>query len=119
MENVNDEVIRATSKLRYFHEKIEDKLYEKLKLDDKLIADISSKFNIEHIKLIHKSLNHILLKHKKSRIFLIIMGKYFFIGMLTFKYIIKGLIFYYLFKKSKNLMKKPVEANDKSQNQRL
>ena len=76
MENVNDEVIRATSKLRYFHEKIEDKLYEKLKLDDKLIADISSKFNIEHIKLIHKSLNHILLKHKKSRIFVIIMGKY-------------------------------------------
>ena len=118
LHNINDEVIRAMSKLRYIPEKIEDKLYEKLNLDNKLVSEISLKFSNEHINSLHKSINHILHKHKKSRIFLIIMGKWFFIGILTFKYIIKGLIFYYIYKKSGSLFNKPKNQN-KIENQNI
>jgi len=112
-------VIRATSKLRYFHEKIEDKLYQKLKLDTKLINEISMNFKNDHIKSFHKAINHILHKQKNSRIFLILMGKWFFFGFLVFKYIIKGLILYYLYKKSDSLYKNSHNNDKTPENKRL
>lgn len=98
---------------------MEDKLYEKLKLDTKLINEISSNFRIEHIKSIHKAMNHILHKQKNSRIFLILMGKWFFFGFLIFKYIIKGLVLYYLYKKSGSLYKNSNTEEKIPENKRL
>jgi hypothetical protein len=107
------------------HDTIEDKLYEKLKFDSKLINEISEKFKPEHIKSIQKAINRIHNKQRSSRIFLILMGKWFFFGFLIFKYIIKVSVLYYLYKKSSKLIKSdpdksnPSISDPKPENKRL
>ena len=104
---------------RYLHEKIEDKLYERMNYDAKLKLEMSTQFKNDHIKSIHRAINHILHKQKNSRIFLILMGKWFFFGFIIFKYIIKGLILYYIYKRSNSLHKKVTVEENHQENKRL
>ncbi len=79
---------------------IENKVAAKIKSDEKTkLRLLLSSDNLKCKILIKKALNIILKKHKSTKIFLIIMGKWFFIGFLLFKYIIKGIILYIIYKK--------------------
>jgi hypothetical protein len=79
---------------------VEQKILEKYHTEEKIIDYLSEEFDEKHKQQIERSIQYILKKHKKSRIFLILMGKWFFFGFLIFKYIIKGFILFYIYKKT-------------------
>lgn len=89
--------------LHYYNivpDKYEDTIAIKAKSDEKCKNKLLYKSNnIETKEKIKKGLNGILKKHKNTKIFLILMGKWFFFGFVIFKYIIKGFIIYYVYKK--------------------
>lgn len=99
LDNLNSELIRGFSLIKYAPDKYEDKIFEKLQIEDKIKINIARGFKEKHKTILHRSLNHILRKHQRTRIFLFLMGKYFFFGYILFKTIIKILIVYYLYKK--------------------
>mmetsp|Transcript_8543 Transcript_8543/g.8063 ORF Transcript_8543/g.8063 Transcript_8543/m.8063 type:complete len:100 (-) Transcript_8543:32-331(-) len=79
----------------------QEELYEKI--DDSVT-------NLSHTKLsskINRSIDKILLSHRNSKIFLILMSGPFLVGFYIFKYALKILIFYFLLKK-----KKPKEGDE-------
>lgn len=86
---------------------IENKVASKIKSDEKTKTKILlTTDNLKCKQLIKNALNIILKKHKSTKIFLIIMGKWFFFGFLLFKYIIKGIILYIIYKRRyKNINK--------------
>jgi hypothetical protein len=51
---------------------------------------------------IREALNKTLKKHRTTRIFLILMSKWFFIGYLLFKFLIKVMVIYLIYKRSYN-----------------
>jgi hypothetical protein len=79
---------------------MEQKIFMKYQTEEKMIEFIAENFGEKQKQQIEKSIRYILKKHSYSRIFLILMGKTFFFGFLIFKYIIKGIILYYLYKKT-------------------
>ena len=61
-------------------------------------------------KVILRSLDKILIAHRNSKLFLFMMSGPFFILMTIFKYLGKGLFYYYLYKKMKTTLVKPGES---------
>jgi hypothetical protein len=79
---------------------LEEKVASKVRSDEKSKNKLLYKLNNTETKeKINKALSVILKKHKNTKIYLIIMGKWFFFGFLLFKYIFKGFIIYYIYKK--------------------
>ena len=72
----------------------------KYQTEEKMIEFIAENFGEKQKHQIEKSIRYILKKHSYSRIFLILMGKTFFVGYILFKALIKILILYYLYKKT-------------------
>lgn len=80
--------------------KLEDKVANKVKSDERSKNKLLTQFdNVETNEIINKALAHILKKHRNTKIFLILMGKWFFIGYWIIKLIIKVGIIYYVYKK--------------------
>lgn len=62
-----------------------------------------SNFTISKQIMIEKQISRIMKKHTNSRVFLILMSKWFFIAFWFFKLLVKISIIYYFYKKSGNL----------------
>jgi len=77
----------------------ENKIFENTLLEERVIRRFSAKFKNTQKILLQGAINSILRTHKNSRMFLILMSKYFFFGFILFKYILKGIIVYYIYKK--------------------
>ncbi len=81
-------------------DKIEDKFAHKVKSDEKSKNKLLYQTNnFETKEKIKKALSDILKKHRNTKIFLILMGKWFFFGYILFKIIIKVIVIYYIYKK--------------------
>lgn len=101
-DNIHQNLFNVASPLKYdtdkkFHKKIMDKkeMYEG-------IDEALSKLNQEELKKkIHRSIDKILIAHKHSKIFLLLMSGPVLITIYIIKYAIKILIFYYLLKGKK------------------
>lgn len=114
-DNVHQNLFNVASPLKYdtdkkFHKKIMDRkdMYEG-------IDDTLSKLNQEELnKKLHRSIDKILLAHRNSKIFLILMSGPFLIGFYIFKYALKILVFYYLLKKKKPAVKTEDEKQEKT-----
>ena len=78
--------------------------------DEKLSKLGEDKFR----KRLHRSIDKILLTHKNSRIFLLMMSGPFLVVLYLFKYALKLLIIYWLYKKKKVPGKKDSERAMKS-----
>ena len=76
------------------------------------IADgfIESSFE-NQTKILHNSLDKILVAHRNTRLFLFMLTGPFFVVFTTVKYIIKGGVFFYLYKKGKDAKEKEKEKN--------
>jgi hypothetical protein len=101
-DNVHQNVFNVLSPLKYdtdrrFHKKTMSKqeLYDSI--DDK----ISKLSDDDMMKKLHRAIDKILLTHKNSRIFLLLMSGPFLIALYIVKYAIKILILYFLFKRNK------------------
>jgi hypothetical protein len=101
-DNIHQNINKALSPLKYdtdkkFHKKTMTRQHIYEKIDDKLA-------NLEHgelTKKLHRSIDKILLAHRNSKIFLILMSGPFLIAFYVFKYALKILIFYYFLKGKK------------------
>ncbi len=82
------------------HRTVRERILKRANLDERSKNQLLYKLNnSETIARINRAINDILKKHRNTKIFLIFMGKWFFIGFLLFKYIIKGLVLYIIYKK--------------------
>jgi hypothetical protein len=82
-------------------DRIEDKVATRVKSDEKTKLKLLKSYdNVKSREVIKNSLNKILKQHKDTKIFLILMGKWFFIGFILFKYFIKGIVIYIIYKKT-------------------
>ncbi|CAI2369872.1 unnamed protein product [Moneuplotes crassus] len=103
LSNINDNVhqnLNSISPLKYdeekkFHKKLmtREELYEKI--DDSVTTLSHDELSLK----IKRSLDKILLSHRNSAIFLILMSGPFLIGFYAFKYALKILLFYVILKK--------------------
>lgn len=115
-DNVHQNLFNVVSPLKYdtekkFHKKVMDRkeMYEG-------IDESISKLNHEEMtKKLHRSLDKILLAHKHSKIFLLLMSGPVLITIYVIKYAIKILIFYYLFKKKKPKTVEQVDVKSESE----
>ena len=70
-------------------------------------------------KVLHKALDKILIAHRNTKLFLFMMTGPFFLLAKTVQYIIKGIVFYWFYKKAKTVApgngveEKPKEDQDK------
>ena len=103
LDNVNKEVIRNISVFKYTPNMIENKLFSTTLLEDRIIRRFATKFKNTQKILLQGAINSIIRSHKKSRVFLILMSKYFFFGFILFKFLIKASIVYLVYKKSGKL----------------
>ena len=114
LSNINDNVhqnLDSISPLKYdqnkkFHKKVlsQEEMYE-------LIDDSVTKLShTELSKKLQRSVDKILLSHRNSKIFLILMSGPFLAGFYVFKYALKILVFYFLLKK-----KKPADDQEKTE----
>jgi hypothetical protein len=81
-------------------EKFEKKLLQKYQTEEKMIEFIAENYGEKQKHQIENSIKFILKKHKYSRLFLIVMGKTFFIGYILFKTFIKLCVLYYIYQKT-------------------
>lgn len=72
----------------------------KEKYDSKIRKGFASNFNIYKQNLLKDMIKRIMKKHKNSRVFFILMSKYFFIGFWIVKLLVKVGIVYYFYRKS-------------------
>jgi len=121
LSNINDNVhqnLDSLSPLKYdpskkFHKNVltQKELYESID------ENTSSLSHAELSKKIHRSVDKILLSHRNSAIFLILMSGPFLIGFQLFKYTLKILVFLFILKKNKKPAKKKEEKEEvKSEN---
>lgn len=110
-DNVHQNLFNVVSPLKYdqdkkFHKKIMDKQHIYENIDDSLVE-----LNREELrKKLHRAVDKILLAHRNSKIFLILMSGPFLVALYIVKYALKILILYFLFKKKK---KTPATEDDK------
>lgn len=105
LSNVNDNFhqnLYSLSPLKYDQEK---RFHKKALTQKELLEIIDEKIlelpEEEFQTRIHRSLDKILLSHRNSQIFLILMSGPFLIGFYVFKYALKILVFYFLLRKKK------------------
>ena len=110
-DNVHQNMFNVLSPTPYdtdrrFHKKTMTKqeLYDSI--DDKI-----SKLSEEDMqKKLHRAIDKILLTHKNSKIFLLLLSGPFLFGLYTFKYAIKILVLIFIFKKKKGAKNNTQEA---------
>lgn len=69
------------------------------RFDIRLRNSFVREFNSDKYFLLENSVKRILSKHRKSRLFLILMSKWFFIIFTVFKFAVKGTVLIVLYKK--------------------
>ena len=115
LSNINDNVhqnLDSLSPLKYDPSKkfYKNELTQK-ELYESIDESISSLSHAELSKKIHRSVDKILLSHRNSAIFVILMSGPFLMTFLLFKYTLKILVFLFIFKKHK----KPAVKNDEKE----
>lgn len=69
------------------------------RFDNRVRNSFVREFNSDKYFLLENSIKRILSKHRKSRLFLILMSKWFFILFTVFKLVVKGTVLIVLYKK--------------------
>lgn len=111
-DNVHQNLFNVVSPLKYdqekkFHKKIMDKQHMYENIDESLVE-----LNKEELsKKLHRAIDKILLAHRNSKIFLILMSGPFLVALYIVKYALKILILYFLFWKKKKV---PAEEAEKT-----